>query len=170
VSTEPEGKRSFLARWSRRKRESELERTEQMAAPSAEQLPADAITDEAVALTDADMPPIDTLDEHSDISGFLSPGVSAALRQLALRKVFHLPRFNVRDGLDDFDDDYTRFRALGDTVTAEMRHRAEVEAERLARKALRPPAEGDAATEAQTTAMDSAADPSDDDDAEAEPT
>lgn len=170
MSADQPGGRSVFARWSQRKRETGPEPTDAVVPSSAEELPAGAVLDEKAALTDADMPPIDTLDEHTDISGFLSPGVSAGLRQLALRKVFHLPRFNLRDGLDDFDDDYTHFRALGNTITAEMRHRAEVEARRLARKALRPAAEGDAAAEAQTTAMDASADPSDDDDTAAEPT
>ncbi|WP_025770872.1 DUF3306 domain-containing protein [Thioalkalivibrio sp. HK1] len=81
-------------------------------------------------LTDADMPPIETLDEHSDYSGFLSPGVSEELRRRALRKLFLSAAFNVRDGLDDYDDDFTSFEALGDMVTADMKHQMEVEAER----------------------------------------
>ncbi len=78
------------------------------------------------ALTDTDMPPLESLDENSDYSGFLSPGVSDRLRKVALRKLFSSAGFNVRDGLDDYDDDYTSFLPLGDTVTADMRHRAEV--------------------------------------------
>ncbi len=80
--------------------------------------------------TDADMPPLDALNEHSDYSGFLSPGVSEELRRLALRKLFHLPRFNVRDELDDCAEDYTGFTPLGDIVTADMRHRMELEKEK----------------------------------------
>ena len=81
-------------------------------------------------LTDADMPPIESLDEDSDYSGFLSPGVSEELRRRALRKLFFSAAFNVRDGLDDYDDDFTSFEALGDMVTADMKHQKEVEAER----------------------------------------
>ena len=36
------------------------------------------------------------------------------------------------DGLDDYDDDFTAFEALGDLVTADMRHERAREAERLA--------------------------------------
>ncbi len=81
-------------------------------------------------LTDADMPPLESLDEHSDYSGFLSSGVSEDLRRRALRKLFFSAAFNVRDGLDDYDDDFTSFEGLGDMVTADMKHQREVEAER----------------------------------------
>ena len=77
-------------------------------------------------LTDADMPSLDTLDESSDYSGFLSPGVSDRLRKRALRKLFATAVFNVRDGLDDYDEDFTWFEPLGDMVTSDMKHQAEV--------------------------------------------
>ena len=80
--------------------------------------------------SDEDMPPLDSLDEDSDYSGFLSPGVSEALRRRALRKLFMSAVFNIPDGLDDYDDDFTSFQALGDVVTSDMRHQAEMEAER----------------------------------------
>ena len=81
-------------------------------------------------LTDEDMPPLDSLDENSDYSGFLSSGVSEGLRRRALRKLFSSAVFNITDGLDDYNDDFTSFAALGDIVTSDMRHQAEVEAER----------------------------------------
>jgi hypothetical protein len=70
---------------------------------------------------DSDMPALETLDEDSDYSGFMSPSVSDELRKLALRQMFRGSMFNVRDGLDDYDDDFTKFTKLGDVVTAEMR-------------------------------------------------
>ena len=81
------------------------------------------------------MPPVDNIDENSDVSDFFSPGVSESLRKAALRKFFHSPAFNIVDGLDDYDDDFTTFKALGDIVTADMRHRMEVEKEREKEKA-----------------------------------
>jgi hypothetical protein len=93
-------------------------------------------------LTDADMPPLETLDEGSDWSGFLSPGVSQALRKAALRRLFHLPSYNIRDGLNDYDDDFTSFATLGDTVTADMRFHRERE---LAEERMRAGAEDDGA-------------------------
>ncbi len=87
-------------------------------------------------LTDADMPDIATLNGQSDLKDFFNSGVSAELRRAALRHVFSLPVYNVRDGLNDYDDDYTRFEPLGDTVTSDMKwHKArkerEAEEERL---------------------------------------
>lgn len=86
-------------------------------------------------LTDADMPPIESLHAGSDLSGFFSKGVSAALRRAALRHVFAQPAYNVRDGLNDYDGDYTVFEPLGDTVTSDMKfHAARRERERLERE------------------------------------
>lgn len=88
-------------------------------------------------LTDADMPDIETLTSSSDISVFLGKGVSAALRKAALRHVFRQPEYNLRDGLDDYDDDYTTFEPLGDTVTSDMKfHAAREEQARLASERL----------------------------------
>ena len=81
------------------------------------------------------MPPLDSLDGHSDYSGFLSRGVSAALRRQALTQLFHSPHLNLTDGLDDFAEDYTSFEAMGDLMTADMRHQIEVAARRLANRA-----------------------------------
>lgn len=94
--------------------------------------------DEEIAplLSDADMPPLETLDAKSDISCFFNAGVSGALKRAALRHVFHLAEYNVRDGLDDYDDDYTNFEPLGDTITSDMKfHSARLERDRLAREA-----------------------------------
>jgi hypothetical protein len=85
------------------------------------------------SLTDADMPALAALDEDSDYSVFFSPKVSEELRRLALRKLFHSPKFNVTDGLDDYNENYTHFASLGDRLTQDMRHRLQVEAKRLAK-------------------------------------
>lgn len=148
----------FVSRWSRRKhaaREQQetpgdhgpdaarAEPAEGGPAPAAETVeegPASAPAhDDADLPTDADMPPLESLDADSDYSGFMSPRVSETLRRMALRKLFGLPTFNVRDGLDDYDVDYTNFQPLGATVTADMKHHAE---RRRARQA-----EADAETE-----------------------
>jgi hypothetical protein len=125
----PHEEDNFISRWSRRKQEAGRD-----SALSEEKTPiADVIAEEPL-LTDADMPAIESLTEDSDYSGFLSPKVSEALRKQALRKLFHSPGFNVRDGLDDYDGVYTEFEKLGDIVTADMRHQLEMEAQRRARQ------------------------------------
>lgn len=73
------------------------------------------------ALTDADMPDVETLTPDSDFKPFMSKGVSHALRRKALRKLFASPFFQIRDGLDDYDEDFRHFVPLGDTVTADMK-------------------------------------------------
>lgn len=118
----------FLDRWSRRKladhRGESLD--EPLPAPPAadsalQETTTDVDTVPAQQLTDADMPALDSLDADSDFSLFMSPGVSEQLRTQALRKLFHLPAFNVTDGLNDYDEDYTEFAGLGNVVTQEMK-------------------------------------------------
>jgi hypothetical protein len=128
---------SLLSRWSRRKLEAD--RDDADSAPAIEQAPADkagAVTAqppeaEAKPLTDADMPDIETLTEESDFSAFMSSGVSDELRNLALRKLFHASVFNIRDGLDEYDEDYTSFEKLGDIVTCDMKHQIEMQQKKL---------------------------------------
>ncbi len=134
-------KESALSRWSRRKQEatktppiSEQESEDAAEASLSESL-SDEVVQEPIPLTDADMPDIDSLVEDSDFTGFMSPGVSDELRNLALRKLFHAPVFNIRDGLDEYDEDYTTFEKLGDIVTCDMKHQIEVQ-ERKRREAL----------------------------------
>lgn len=118
---------SLVKRWSNRKTQAKAEES----VKSADTEPASS----APLLTDADMPPLASLTEDADYSGFLSAGVSEGLRRLALRKLFHSKAFNVIDGLDDYAEDFTKFAKLGDVVTQEMRHRLAVEAKRVVQSA-----------------------------------
>ncbi len=149
----------FLSRWSRRKKEVVLETVEERVvlddslldpnddaildgSLNDENLPAlsaeevrQAQLDALNELTDDDMPDVKTLDESSDYAGFMSKNVSDALRKMALRKLFAGESYNVRDGLDEYDGDYTSFEKLDpSTVTADMKHMLEVEARRLKEK------------------------------------
>jgi hypothetical protein len=107
----------FYRRWSDKKQASRRPLVEQ-----------DDAAEEAQQPGDEDMPPLESLDENSDYSGFLSPRVSDQLRQLALRKLFHSTTFNVCDGLDDYAEDFTTFEKLGDVMTADLHHRLEQQA------------------------------------------
>ncbi|MCW8902291.1 DUF3306 domain-containing protein [Sedimenticola sp.] len=117
----------FISRWSRLKRAAAS--PPQVGAESPEASLPEEVSEQP--LTDADMPPLESLDETSDYTGFLSEKVSESLRRQALRKLFHQAAFNVRDGLDDYDDDYTSFTKLGDVITADMRHQLAMAEERL---------------------------------------
>ena len=133
-----DSKESVLSRWSRRKLEAD-----QATAAIEKSIPLDAQTDQSVpavqeddvvekpVLTDADMPDVESLTEDSDFSGFMSSGVSDELRNLALRKLFKAPVFNIRDGLDEYDEDYTYFEKLGDIVTCDMKHHIEMKEQKL---------------------------------------
>lgn len=122
---------SWLHRWSQRKRRAEqsVEPDDEVVAdqPAATQVPCEAggsaPKDEADEVAEADepeLPPIESLDEHSDYRGFMSEKVSEDLRLRALRKLFSLPQFNVRDGLNDYDEDFASFKPLGDIVPHDM--------------------------------------------------
>jgi len=124
---------SFLQRWSQRKLDASISTEKEQ----VEVLQLDANNDDLsseppqLELTDEDMPPLETLDENSDYSVFFSPKVSETLRQQALHKLFHFERFNVLDGLNDYDDDYTQFEKLGSIVTHEMKRLLNSEIEKL---------------------------------------
>ena len=132
-------KEGFASRWSRRKQEvaNESESVVEDVAVEEEiiideETLAEQRLEKLNALTDEDMPDIETLNEDSDFSGFMSTGVSETLRKMALKKLFHGKSYNVRDGLDEYDGDYTSFEKLDPSViTCDMKHLLEVEAEKL---------------------------------------
>lgn len=143
----------FLERWSRRKtlarkgevlpEEPAADVDEALAAaaepepdtpPRAARVSPGPREDEAhvAAETAPELPPLESLDENSDYSVFMGKGVPSDRKQEALRKLFRSPKFNVRDGLDDYDLDFSKPEPLGDIITAEMRYRVQRELERLA--------------------------------------
>ncbi len=136
-----DGEEGFLSRWSRKKQEARHEpavvEADGSVADVANTIDSPAAELESVEspaereLTDEDMPPLESLDENSDVSPFLSAGVSEALRRAALRKLFRSAKFNVCDGLDDYAEDYTKFAPLGNTITADMKYHMERALEKL---------------------------------------
>ena len=99
--SEPE---NFIARWSRRKRESaeDAEATKSSAAPDAAAEgahPSEDQSDTALRRSDArrspeaafdptKLPPIETITAETDITAFLAPGVPAELTRAALRRAW----------------------------------------------------------------------------------
>ncbi len=159
----------FLGRWSRRKTASRKGETgvDSLPASTASGLPVEDAaapheTDPRLELTDADMPPIESLDKDSDFSVFMSPKVSEQLRTQALRKLFHMPAFNITDGLNDYDEDYTQFAGLGDVVTHEMKRllKKELEAAASVEEAL--PVDQDAASPPADAVAENTVDEDDD--------
>jgi hypothetical protein len=91
----------FWARWSRRKRDAgDVAGVPEEAAPMAETVPLDAAPPAAErpacpipnlpAIDPESLPSIDELTPQSDFSLFLRPGVPAALRSAALRRMWSL--------------------------------------------------------------------------------
>lgn len=126
----------FLLRWSRRKhaarheeerepRAEERGQTPESEAGGAADTPAANEPADKPGHADEDLPPPESLGPDSDFSAYLSGRVSSGLRRAAMRRLFSLPDFNVRDGLDDYDEDYTSFQSLGKIVTAQMKHQQE---------------------------------------------
>ena len=132
--------------------ESELQQESPPSAEHSASPPLSSDSEGALPPTDGEMPPVESLDENADISGFMSPRVGESLRRRALRKIFLSAKFNVRDGLDDYDDDFTSFAPLGDVITAEMR--------RLRERLQKADAESESADSQNNDAADSKA-PSD---------
>lgn len=138
VDVEINTEKSFVSRWSRLKHETRqgINKTSAETASVVIDLSDEDGKPPAKILTDADMPDIEAMTADSDYTDFLSPGVSEGLRKLALRKLFRSEVFNICDGLDDYDDDYTQFKHLGSIVTSDMRHQIELKAQRMAEQLL----------------------------------
>jgi len=128
-----EGRSPLLQRWSRRKQRSRAEpcvddQTDNQADKQA--CAPEPVLSAAEDTAEIELPRIEDLDENSDYSAFFNPKVAEDLRRVALRKLFRSAVFNVRDGLDDYDEDFTVYEPLGDIVTADMRHEMRRKAER----------------------------------------
>lgn len=70
---------------------------------------------------DAQLADPDTLDPSSDFKAYLAPGVSPELKRRALRRMFTASQYNVRDGLDDYDQDFTLMRDLSPEIASKLR-------------------------------------------------
>ncbi|EWH03782.1 DUF3306 domain-containing protein [Halomonas sp. BC04] len=88
-------------------------------APAPPSLPED---DPLPGSLDETLPDPDTLQAGSDFTAFLQKGVSPALRRRALRQLYATGNYNVRDGLDDYDDDYSQLRPLARESAEKLRH------------------------------------------------
>ena len=139
----PDDTESVVKRWARRKAESAdraspgavgdapepvRPRQEDELAADGERASQDEQEDERVK-TDADMPDLDSIDHTTDMSAFFSPGVSETLRAQALRRLFRLPKFNVTDGLDDYNEDFRSYWSVTETVASNPVERLDTGAE-----------------------------------------
>jgi Protein of unknown function (DUF3306) len=130
---EKEEKEPLLSRWSRLKQEAR-ERPLQEAPKQADAKPL------------PQLPQIDKLGFDSDFRDFMDTRVDEAVRRIALKKLFSDPRFNIKDGLDDYAEDYAALEDLPAAMVDQLQH---------ARRTLRGPQPDDSETpETQASEQD----------------
>ncbi len=98
---------NFLKRWSERK----------------------SLQNKAVELSETTEAATEWIPEKNDhdpqqmsVAELLTSEVSESLKKAALKKLFLSPEFNVRDGLDDYDDDYHNLTSLSEEVADTLRN------------------------------------------------
>ncbi|MEZ8687705.1 DUF3306 domain-containing protein [Vibrio splendidus] len=139
---------NFFSRWSQRKLdestdeplevEQTLEATEltssdsssevspadlssEMKAAAPQSLESDALeTNEEVHASDVQDPTPEATEDLS-VAQLLVSEASESVKKAALRKLFLSEEFNVRDGLDDYDDDYSNLKSLSEGVAETLR-------------------------------------------------
>jgi len=112
MSRETDDETGFLSRWSKRKQQGGLVDAEP-------ELPlAEADTEQT---NESDSDSQTKQNEQSALPIWQQQDVDAETKKAALRKLFRKPEFNVRDGLNEYDDDFTQFASLGNIVTHEMK-------------------------------------------------
>ncbi|MEZ9461597.1 DUF3306 domain-containing protein [Vibrio splendidus] len=139
---------NFFSRWSQRKLdesndeplevEQTLEATEltssdsssevspadlssEMEAAAPQSLESDALeTNEEVHAADVQDPAPEATEDLS-VAQLLVSEASESVKKAALRKLFLSEEFNVRDGLDDYDDDYSNLKSLSEGVAETLR-------------------------------------------------
>ena len=133
---------NFFSRWSQRKldestdkaRETEqpLEETSVTSSESASQTRTSV--EELAPNEPTSIEPTNALEESADtkesasetteelsMAQLLVSEASESVKKAALRKLFLSEEFNVRDGLDDYDDDYSNLKSLSEGVAESLR-------------------------------------------------
>jgi hypothetical protein len=113
----------FVSRWSRRKAqvrageavedESKVEANVDAPVPSPAPSPAAAVP--PPTLED-----VQSLTFESDFKRFVAPDVAPEVKNAAVKKLFADPRFNVRDMMDIYADDYTQPDPIPESMLREL--------------------------------------------------
>ncbi len=120
---------SFLNRWSKRKLEQtsnytdEVHHTDQLETVTEESESETAQNDVGELLSDTESVAAfeETKVEELSIANLLVSEASESVKKAALRNLFLSEEFNVRDGLDDYDDDYSNLKSLSEGVAETLR-------------------------------------------------
>jgi hypothetical protein len=127
---------SFLSRWSQRKLDENKDESGRETLPESNE--ADAVAEDnaesEVEQEQAGHQEPDSEDEMSLDSGgpektdelsvsqlLANPEVNKAVKKAALRKMFMSPEYNVVDGLNDYDHDYSAVKPLASDVAETLR-------------------------------------------------
>jgi len=122
----------FLSRWSRRKvevktapiLEANIQIEDEQETNSVEIIadrPEEQISQEDQDAILKDLPDVETLTAESDFTSFLKKGVPEELKKIALRKLWRSnPIFANLDGLNDYDEDFTKITPLAAGVADEL--------------------------------------------------
>jgi hypothetical protein len=140
LSAKDEG---FLSRWSRRKTEARAGGAPEPD-PAAGRVPAGGPPPQGAAgappggaaqAAAPELPAIESLSPHSEISAFLRPDVDPALRGRALKTLFSDPALYPMDGLDVYIDDYSKPDPLPEGWLAKLNQFATLHGEPPAQEA-----------------------------------
>ncbi|PTP30493.1 DUF3306 domain-containing protein [Vibrio splendidus] len=93
----------------------------EMEAAAPQSLESDALeTNEEVHAAEVQDPAPEATEDLS-VAQLLVSEASESVKKAALRKLFLSEEFNVRDGLDDYDDDYSNLKSLSEGVAETLR-------------------------------------------------
>jgi hypothetical protein len=109
MTQKPENNESVLSRWSRRKLDKQTVTEHQQTSP-VPQTPEPVPTAEQPIVDDAALPIWQQLNVDPDV------------KRSALAKLFRQPEFNVVDRMNEYDEDFTQFKGIGNIVTQQMKH------------------------------------------------
>jgi hypothetical protein len=113
----------FLSRWSRRKQE--VREGKPVEPPPVAEAPLPTAAPVAAAAPEPTPPP-PTLEEaraltfDSDFRRFVAPEADPEVKKAAMKKLFADPRFNVRDPMDIYADDYSKPDPLPDDMLRKL--------------------------------------------------
>jgi hypothetical protein len=122
---------SFFSRWSKRKAQTRegqpVEDEPAVEAAPLETAPAAAVPHEpeAAPVVQPELPPptledVQSLTPQSDFRRFVGADVSPEVKNAAMKKLFADPRYNVRDSMDVYADDYTKADPLPESMLRQL--------------------------------------------------
>ena len=109
MTAKSDDEQGFLSRWSQRKLEE----------PDAEALEPEAEVKAEPVDDNQDVEHV--VPDEKDLHIWQQKDADPDMKKRALAALFKQPEFNERDGLNDYDEDYTSFPSLGNVVTQEMK-------------------------------------------------